>query len=295
MKELSIIIVTYKSEHDIFDCLHAVWQYCDLPPEALEVIVVDNSPESTDMFNRLQALYGDDIILIHNTHNGGYGEGNNVGIRKATAPVIMIMNPDVRMVEPLFKTAVEAFKRNRNLCMYGTKQMLSDTVKSPLSFDCSRRMNGYLIPIISSFCNKFDIYRPKYMYLQGSCFFISKEKFEEVGMFDEEIFMYGEEDDIHYRLKQRFGAQFQYNKHLRYLHLTLERPMSLSTEKKMVQSIVLSNKKKGITARKTVKTFIRYYRTRLASAYVKKLLGKKNASEHITILKAIIDDLKASI
>ena len=74
MKELSIIIVTYKSEHDIFDCLHSVWQYCDLPHEALEVIVVDNSPESTDMFNRLQALYGDDIILIHNTHNGGYGQ-----------------------------------------------------------------------------------------------------------------------------------------------------------------------------------------------------------------------------
>ena len=292
MKRLSVIIVTYQSEHDIYDCLQSVWQHCDLPKEDLEVIVVDNSPESDGMFSQLRQLYGQDIILIHNTHNGGYGQGNNVGISQAKAPVVLIMNPDVRLVEPVFKTAVEAFENDTALCMYGMKQMLSDSVKSPLSFDCSRRMNGYLIPFISAAANKLDCYLKHFMWLQGSCFFIKKEKIEQVGLFDEELFLYGEEDDIQWRLKKKFGPHFEYNKKLHYLHLTLERPVSLATEKKMIDSIVLSNQKKGFTAHWTHKNFVRYYRVRLFSARVRKLLKKHDTDQRIEVFSSVIRLLK---
>lgn len=292
MKRLSIIIVTYKSEHDIYDCLQSVWQFCDIPKEELEVIIVDNSPECEPMFTNLRKQYGDSLVLIHNTHNGGYGQGNNVGIRQASAPVVMVMNPDVRLCEPLFKTALTAFDQDPGLCMYGMKQMLSAEVKSPLSFDCSRRMNGYLIPIVSSLCNKFDLFIPRLMYLQGSCFFVSREKFNQIGLFDEEIFMYGEEDDIHWRLQKLFGPHFMYNARLRYLHLTLERPMSLATEQKMVASIALSNEKKGYSRSFTYHNFVKYHRVRLLSAYIKKALGKKDVQQQIDILRTVINDFK---
>ena len=292
MKRLSIIIVTYQSESDIYDCLQSVWQFCDIPKEELEVIIVDNSPECEPMFTILRKQYGDHLVLIHNTHNGGYGQGNNVGIRQATAPVVMIMNPDVRLCQPVFSTAVEAFEKDNRLCMYGMKQMLSPQIKSPLSFDCSRRMNGYVIPVVSSVCNKFDLYYPRLMYLQGSCFFMSKEKIEQVGLFDEDIFMYGEEDDIHWRLQKQFGPHFIYNAHLRYLHLTLERPMSLAIEQKMVASIALSNEKKGYPRQFTYRNFVRYHSVRLLSAYFKRALGRKDAQQQIDILKAVIHDFK---
>lgn len=292
MKRLSIIIVTYCSEHDIYDCLQSVWEFCDIPKEELEVIIVDNSPDCEPMFTKLHQQYGNTLVLFHNTHNGGYGQGNNVGIRQATAPVIMIMNPDVRLCEPIFGTALKAFEKDDSLCMYGMKQMLSPEVKSPLSFDCSRRINGYLIPIISSICNKIDLYIPSLMYLQGSCFFVSKEKFEHVGLFDEDIFMYGEEDDIHFRLKKQFGPHFMCNAHLRYLHLTLERPMSLATEQKMVESIVLSNEKKGYSRQFTYHNFVKYHRVRLMSAYIKKALGRKDVQQQIDILRTVIKDFK---
>ena len=292
MKRLSIIIVTYKSEHDIYDCLQSVWQFCDIPKEELEVIIVDNSPECEPMFTNLRKQYGDSLVLIHNTHNGGYGQGNNVGIRQASAPVVMVMNPDVRLCEPLFKTALKAFDQDPGLCMYGMKQMLSAEVKSPLSFDCSRRMNGYLIPIVSSLCNKFDLFIPRLMYLQGSCFFVSREKFNQIGLFDEDIFMYGEEDDIHWRLQKLFGPHFMYNARLRYLHLTLERPMSLATEQKMVASIALSNEKKGYSRSFTYHNFVKYHRVRLLSAYIKKALGKKDVQQQIDILRTVISDFK---
>ena len=114
MKRLSIIIVTYHSEKDIYDCIDSVRSFTDIPCEELEVIVVDNSPQCEPMFAKLRELYGNDIILVHNTHNGGYGQGNNVGIRKATAPVIMIMNPDVRLVQPVFRHCLEQFANQDN-------------------------------------------------------------------------------------------------------------------------------------------------------------------------------------
>ena len=291
MKRLSVIIVTYNSEHDIYDCLQSVWNFCDIPKEELEVIIVDNSPECEPMFTNLRNKYTN-LVLIHNTHNGGYGQGNNVGIRQATAPVVMIMNPDVRLCQPLFCTALASFEKDTSLCMYGMKQMLSLEIKSPISFDCSRRLNGYLIPIISSLCNKLDLYNPRLMYFQGSCFFVSKKQFEQIGLFDEDIFMYGEEDDIHWRFKKLFGSHFKYNAHLSYLHLTLERPMSMTTEQKMVASIALSNEKKGFSRQFTYKNFVRYHRVRLFSAYIKKLLGRNDAQQHIDILKSIIKEFK---
>ena len=288
MKRLSIIIVTYKSEHDIYDCLDSIWMYCDIPHEELEVIVVDNSPKSDEMFSILREKYKNDIILIHNTHNGGYGQGNNVGIRQATAPVILIMNPDVRLCQHIFDTALKAFEKDHQLCMYGMKQMLSPTVKSPLSFDCSRLMNGYLIPFVAKLCNKFDIYMPSMMYLAGSCFFISKSKFEKVGLFDEDIFMYGEEEDIHYRLKKQFGPHFTYNSSIRYIHQTLDRPITLSTEQKIISSTTTLHDKKGFSKRTTYQNFKRYYRTRLFMARIKKALGDTTITERISILKELI-------
>ena len=126
MKRLSIIIVTYNSEHD--DCVSSIMKFSDIPLSEIELIIVDNNSRDTDtMFIKLKELYGNDIVLIKNTHNGGYGQGNNVGIKKATAPVILIMNPDVRLIEPFFKTAVEAFENDSELAMYGMKQMLTPT------------------------------------------------------------------------------------------------------------------------------------------------------------------------
>ena len=274
MKRLSVIIVTYHSEKDIYDCLESVWKYCDLPHDDVEVVVVDNSPESDGMFSRLREAYGEEIVLIHNTHNGGYGQGNNVGIRRATAPVAMIMNPDVRLVEPVFKTAVETFERDPELCLYGMKQKLSDKVLSMSSFACTRMMNGYAYTLLDGICNRLNLFFPRFMYLQGSCFFLRKDKFEAVGMFDETNFMYGEEDDIAYRIRQRFGNHAKFNPNLHYLHLALRRTPDVKHEINMLEANAVLNEKKGYGRRKTLKNKLRNIRFRLWREQLKSLTGK---------------------
>ena len=277
MKRLSIIIVTYNSEKDIFDCISSIKQWSDIPFDELELIIVDNNSRNTDsIFEQLRSLYSNDIVLIKNTHNGGYGQGNNMGIRRATAPVILIMNPDVRMIEPVFKTTLDAFERNNSLCMYGMKQMLSATEVSSNSFCCAYTVNGYLQTIMTSIGNRFDYYLPRYMHFSGSCFFIKKEMFEQVGLFDETIFMYGEEEDIHYRMRKNGFKQMIYNPKLHYIHLTKEREPNLAYEIKLLDVAITQSKKKGCTEIRIIKNRLRNNTILLLREKLLVFLGKKD-------------------
>ena len=255
MKKLSIIIVTYNSEKDIYECLDTIYSHCDIPIKELEVIIVDNNSTDCDtMFNKLKTLWGEDIILIKNSSNGGYGQGNNVGIRQCSAPVVLIMNPDVRLVCPIFRKAINLFSKDKNMCILGMKQWLTLDEPSSNSFTCTSRMNGYLSTILSALCTRLDIYLAKYMHFSGSCFFINKAMFETVGLFDESVFLYGEEDDIHYRLMHRFkDCKMIYDKSLRYLHLTKDRKPDIKYEKMLIDVAVMQNKKKGYCEKKTLK------------------------------------------
>ena len=104
MKRVSLIIVTHNSEKDIFDCVDSVKQYADVPQGEMELVIVDNNSHNPEpMFQRIEEIWGDGVIFIKNTRNEGYGQGNNMGIQASTAPVILIMNPDVK--ETFYKRA----------------------------------------------------------------------------------------------------------------------------------------------------------------------------------------------
>ena len=103
--------------------------------EEIELIVVDNNSTGCDtMFKELKILWGEDIVLIKNSSNGGYGQGNNLGIRQCSSPVVLIMNPDVRLVCPIFRKAIDLFSKDKSMCMLGMKQWLTLEVPSTNSF-----------------------------------------------------------------------------------------------------------------------------------------------------------------
>ena len=292
MKKLSIIIVTYNSEKDIYECLDTIYSHCDIPIKELEVIIVDNNSTDCDtMFNKLKTLWGEDIILIKNSSNGGYGQGNNVGIKQCSAPVVLIMNPDVRLVCPIFRKAINLFSKNKNMCILGMKQWLTLEEPSNNSFTCTYRMNGYLSTILSALCTRLDFYIAKYMHFSGSCFFINKAMFEAVGLFDESVFLYGEEDDIHYRLMHRFkDCKMKYDKSLRYLHLTKERQPDIKYEKTLIDVAVIQNQKKGYNEDKTLKNRLRCINLLILRERLRIMLGKNNRT-----LLNMLEELKLYI
>lgn len=296
MKRLSIIIVTYNSGKDIYDCIASIQKHTDIPLEEIELIVVDNNSPSGDiMFKKLEKQYGKDIILIKNTHNGGYGQGNNVGIKKATAPIILIMNPDVRLIEPIFKKPTEAFEKDKTLSVYGIKQMLTADTPSHSSFTCTYMMNGYVSTLLTGLCVRLNWYIPRYMYVSGSCFYIRKSTFEKIGLFDESIFMYGEEDDIRYRLRQNGYKKMKYDPDLHYIHLIKDRQPDLAYELRLVDVAVRQNEKKSYPVQKTIKNRIRSARILLMRERLRMIMKGKKDTALYCMLKNYISILKTRL
>lgn len=248
MKKISLIILTYNSEKDIYDCLDSVYLHNDIG-DALEIIVVDNNSEHyARMHDKLSTLYPQ-VNIISNITNGGYGQGNNIGIRVASAPIVSIMNPDVRLVMPIFQRVLSTFE-DQNIVMCGGKQYKNATTPT-ISFWCDYHRNALLQSIGISYYRKRDIYKQRSMWLSGAFFFIRKKEFEQIGLFDENIFMYGEEYDIHIRLQKMFPNKIiKYVPNLKYIHLIEERKLTKSDLQKTLKSLLYVSQKHGLSTKK---------------------------------------------
>lgn len=237
MKALSVIIVTYNSEPDIYGCLDALLTHNDLG-EALEIIVVDNASTSFErMHTEIQRLYGNRITVLSNTRNGGYGQGNNLGITHATAPVIMIMNPDVRWQEGSFKAITEAYQKDEQLAICGFRQVVNENGKRGISFSLLNHYNGLIRLLGGIIAKRLDLFCWRHMYFCGACFCVRKSIMEQIGLFDEHIFLYGEENDIHYRIHSAFPKTHdRYLAKMVYLHPTDDRPTTNQERQLRIQS-----------------------------------------------------------
>lgn len=232
MKQLSVIILTYNSEKDIYACLESVYQHNDIG-EGLEVIVVDNQSQDFATMQQTIAQRYPEVIVTQNTHNGGYGQGNNVGIRIAQAPVVAVMNPDIRLMQPIFGAALQALQADTIMC--AGKQMHSPT-QLGWSYAFDYNAMSYLQVPLRNLYKRFDYYDYRHMYLSGAFFFIKKECFEQIGMFDEQIFMYGEECDIHLRLRKVFPKKKIKFLPIPYLHLTADRPFEEKRYRQLINA-----------------------------------------------------------
>jgi GT2 family glycosyltransferase len=256
MKSLSVIILTYNSEKDIYDCLKSIYQFNDIG-DALEIIVVDNhSTHFATMQNSISNTYPN-VIITQNTQNGGYGQGNNVGIRMASAPSIAIMNPDIRLNKPIFASMLECLKQ-KDVAMCAGKQYGGNGVPFA-SFMSIFTVPWWIGRPLEFICRRIlDIYIYKMQFLSGAFFAIKKDIMHNIGLFDEEIFMYAEENDIHYRIRKQYpNMKMIYKKELSYIHLAENRSFSKEQAKRVYESIGYFFKKNNFSPVKYWKGQIR--------------------------------------
>lgn len=221
MKLISFIIVTYHSQKDIINCIDSIYNTADIPHEKIEIIVVENGSKETfeETKNLIKNRFSESVLMHHNSENGGYGQGNNIGVKLATAEIIAIVNPDVVFVRQMFAEVLEIFKKDDSIALIGGNQRGGDD----MSFWIRPEYDFFIFTApISRMMNKLDIYFENYFFLSGALLFIDKEKFEKIGGFDEKMFMYCEESDIINRLLNK-KYKTVYKKEFIYKHLIDDR------------------------------------------------------------------------
>lgn len=262
---ISFIIVTYNSQDLIVDAIESIYRFSDIPETSFEIILVDNSNyEMNAILTKLinEVFPNKQIKIIHNPQNTGYGAGNNIGINAAKGELICIMNPDVRFLEPLMNDVQNKFSSDKNLGLLGYKQTGGFNYSFYMKPEFRNMVSGFQMKLL----NKVESFSAEKHYLSGAFFFIDKVKFQNIGLFDEKIFLYFEEPDVSNRMRKK-KYHIHYEKSKKYLHVVGNRVVySDFGFKNEMKSLHYYLKKYDVNTASFLRKFIKEYSIKLKIA-----------------------------
>lgn len=254
MVEISFIIVTYNSHLLISDCLSSIYNNADLPESNFEIIIVDNSNSEghQKLIETLVEFKKNNLRVIHNSANNGYGAGNNLGIQHANGKIIAIINPDVRLLAPIMQKTIGFFQKQQQAGILSYKQLGGHDLTF---YSRPEHKISLFDGINTKFRNKNNKFNNAKDFLSGAFFFADKNKFLEIGLFDEQIFMYNEESDIAKRfLSKGYSLNFDHSE--KYLHLIEQRPFSEKAFKEELISLQYYIQKYNLNEESIIKKYI---------------------------------------
>ena len=201
--KLSVIIVNYNVRPYLTACLDSVQRA--LEGIESEVFVVDNhsDDDSVEVISRDYAW----VHLINNRENLGFSKANNIAIRQAQGVYILLLNPDTVVAEETLKGVIDFMDQHPKAGGAGVRMHNADGTLAPESrraiptpFVAARKMLGFTKRYYMSYLS-WDA--PAQIEVVSGAFMLLRHKaIYEVGMLDEDFFMYGEDIDLSYRLLQ---------------------------------------------------------------------------------------------
>ena len=171
-KELTVVIVTFKSESKVIDCLKSI-------PSDIKVLIIENSNNESFKKNLENRFHNVHCILTG--ENRGYAAANNIGLNKVRTKYALVLNPDTILEENAIDNFLIRVKKNNEFWLIGPAN--DQMVK--LNFG-----NSDFIEVNS---------------LKGFAIFFNLSKFYK-NYFDENYFLYFEEIDLCKNVKKNSGT-----------------------------------------------------------------------------------------
>jgi GT2 family glycosyltransferase len=212
--KLSVVIVSYNVCSFLEQTLLSVRQAAAVLGEPVEVFVVDNN--SADASVAMVRERFPEVILLENKDNPGFSKANNQALRRATGQYQLLLNPDTLVAESTFRRCcdfMDAHPRCGGLgvmMLDGQGRFLPESKRGLPTpavafykifglaslFPRSRTFGRYHL----SFLDKNEAH--EVAVLSGAFMLLRQVALAEVGLLDEDYFMYGEDIDLSYRLTQ---------------------------------------------------------------------------------------------
>jgi N-acetylglucosaminyl-diphospho-decaprenol L-rhamnosyltransferase len=205
--DLTISIVSLNTRDLLVDCLRSVFDSTGL---TFDVVVVDNG--STDGSPEIVAQRFPKARLVRNRENRGFAAANNCALRDAGGRHILLLNPDTvvrpdtlkRMVAFMDETPAAGIAGPRihfpdgrfQSCGYRFPTLLSEIRQSKNLDKVIRRVVG------DEPRARLDSQPFETDWVDGACLLIRREAMEAVGLLDEQYFLYAEELDWCFRVRQ---------------------------------------------------------------------------------------------
>jgi hypothetical protein len=209
--DLSIVIVNWNGGSDLLGCLKSL--YAHSPMGKMEVLVVDNG-SGDDSPNQVRRLFPR-VTLVETGINLGFAKAANLGWRRARGEYVLFLNPDTLVPAGTLDQALTYLRSQPAVGVIGVKLLNSD---GSLQVSCWNFLS--LTTILLDNLLRLPLAPPslagRYLYrlwnhdeirevdwICGAFMLGRRSVVEEVGGFDEDYFMYSEDMDLCYRVRQR--------------------------------------------------------------------------------------------
>lgn len=230
MKDLSIIIVNYRTYQLTRQTVESVLDRDH--PFSYHIYVVDNHSGDGSL-EKLQEDYQgyDQITFLVSEMNQGFAHANNQALEKINSRYVLLLNSDTQILEDCLEKCLEHMENDEKIGVLGCKVLLPD---GRLDLACRR---SFPTPSVSFYrmiglsklfphSRRFARYNLTYLdedqtypvdCVVGAFMMVRRETILEVGLLDEDFFMYGEDIDWCYRIKSA-GWRIIYYSPARILH-----------------------------------------------------------------------------
>ena len=238
--EVSVVIVSYNVSSYLDQALTTLREA--LEGITAEVFVVDNASadDSVTMVRRKHPW----VSLVENDRNLGFASANNQALARATGEFVLLLNPDTVLRRDTVATMISFFREHPEAGAAGCRVLNPD---GSLQLACRR---GFPTPGVAFFkmvgladlfprSRTFGAYNMTYLdpdlltevdAVSGSFLMVKKEVLDRIGYLDEDYFMYGEDLDFCYRIKQA-GWKIYYVPSTEIIHFKGESTKTVPTMK----------------------------------------------------------------
>lgn len=200
---VSVVVVSWNSRDVLGRCLRSVRREATAVPGGVETVVVDNG--SSDGTDDIVTADFPDALLLTNDDNLGFAAACNQGIEAGQGERVMLLNPDTELREGSLAEMLAALDSAPRVGIVGPRLLNADLGLQP---SCSR------VPTLASEARR--LFRLEFLspgppatmtgwptderreveVVQGACMLLRRAMLDEIGLLDEEYFMYSEEVDL---------------------------------------------------------------------------------------------------
>lgn len=208
--KLTVVIVSYNVKYYLEQCLVSLRRA--LTGIDAEVYVVDNDSKD-DSIGYLAPRFPE-VKMIASRHNLGFARANNLAIRSSESEYVLLLNPDTIVGEESIRQSIAFMDAHPKAGAVGVRMLRTD------GSDAKESRRGLPTPLtsfykISGLCERFPNSRRLGRYymsylpwdepnpievISGAYCFLRRKALDEVGLLDEDFFMYGEDIDLSYRV-----------------------------------------------------------------------------------------------
>lgn len=210
--DLSIIMVCWNNKDYLEPCLHFLYE--DDLKSSYDIFVVDNG--STDGSKEMVRQEFPDVKIIENDSNLGLGRASNQGIEASTGRYVLLLNNDTIVNGPSLDALVRFLDANPQTAAVAGKLLNPDGSVQACYNNFPSLKEEFLIA--TKLGRRFRLGYPSILdaveikevsWMSSACLLVRREALDEVGLLDEDYFVYGDEADLQYRLhKAGWKAHF---------------------------------------------------------------------------------------